>query len=324
MVASSYQLPGAPQPAGRLIEASVALWLASWRACLPAALLYGLASLLPALTVSGLGAKLGNALLGLGFDQWLPWLPRGVGLDPSDLFDEARAWMSAPRTWIALSLALIGSLAALSLIIHRQLGIAQGLTRPWRAAMRDSMRRLPAGLGAWLIYCLILLLLTAPLGWLTWIVFRAVMSVDLLGLLAWLAIFLAGSALLSIPLGWASVAYGFAPFASAADDVGPLAAQGRSRRRVRGHWVHAAVVLSLPMLMYLGVASLFSSATLLLCGGAAYVSGGWVALFSGTWLVWSQALAFVPTAIGLPLATAGGVVAWHDLELRWRESCRSD
>ena len=316
----NFRLPDSPQPAGRLIEASVALWLASWRACLPAALIYGLASLLPALTFSGLGSKLGNALLGLGFDQWLPWLPRGVGLDPADLIDEAWAWMSAPRTWILLGLALIGSFAALSLIIHRQHGIAQGLATPWR----DAIRRLPAGVGAWLIYALILCVLTIPLAWLTWVVFRAVMSVDLIGLLAWLAIFLAGSVLLSIPLAWASVAYGFAPFAAVADRMGPLATQRRSHGRVRGHWVHAALVLSLPMLMYLGVASLFSSAALFLCAGAAYASGGWVALFSVTWLAWSQALAFVPTAIGLPLATAGGVVAWHDLSLRWRESRGSD
>ena len=318
MVANSYR-PAEPQPAGRLIEASLALWLKTWRACLGEALLYGLASLLPALTVSGLGQKFAQAALGLGFDQWLPWLPRAAVFDPADLIDEVGAWLAAPRTWCLVGLAALLTLGALSVMIHRQHAIATGRSSGWHEDTAAALRRLPAGIGAWLIYLAILFGLTLPLVALTVVVFQAVLGVvDLLGLLGWLALFLVGGVVLSIPLAWASVAYGFAPFAVAAEPVGALAAQGRSRRRVRGHWVSAALVLSVPMLMYLGVGSVLSSLTMLLAGGVAFASGGWAALFAGEWLSWSQLLALVPMAAGLPLATAGGVVAWNDLTRRAR------
>lgn len=307
-----FELATAPQSMGRLVESCFTLWAASWRTCFGASLLYGIATWLPTLTLAPLEPVLRNAVLGLGFDQWLRWLPRAPGLDPADLFDALCAWAIAPRTLILFGLALLGSLGALCLVIHRQARVAGGE----HPARPQALKATSLGIGASLIYLLILGLLTLPLLGLTGFVASMLGSVDLLGLLGWLAVFVGGSALLSVPLAWASVAYGLSPLAAVIDANGALTAQRHSARRVRGHWTHSAVVLTLPMLMYLGLSGALSSGALLLCGSLAYAFGGWGALFDLGWMNWATALAFLPMAAALPLATAGGVLLWHDLGLR--------
>jgi hypothetical protein len=318
MVAKSFMPPDAPQPAGRLVESSFALWLASWRACLGESLMYGLASLLPALAFADLQPAIMQTVLSLGAAQSLPaWLPSGLQPDPADLFDAVRAWLLAPQTWIVFGASLLGVFAALSVLIHRQHGIALGERRSWNDGTRRALVRLPAGLGAWAVYCLILTALTLPLVLLTVLVFGATGMIESwTGLLALLGSFLIGSALLSIPLAWASVAYGFAPFAVVADGVGAVSSQLRSARRVRGHWMHAAVTLTLPMLMYLGAAGAISSVSMLVCLAASYAMGGWPAVLSLDWMTWSYVLGWIPSAMALPLLTAGGVLCWNDLGLR--------
>ena len=56
-----------PRSVGQLFEDAIALWLASWRASLPAALLYGLAGMLPMLGGGGyLSQNDGRLIVGLG------------------------------------------------------------------------------------------------------------------------------------------------------------------------------------------------------------------------------------------------------------------
>ena len=87
---------------------------------------------------------------------------------------------------------------------------------------------------------------------------------------------------------------------------GPIAAQQRSRHLVRGRWVHCALVVTIPMAIYLGIGSAVSSALVGICIGVATATGGGEALLEGRWLVWSQWLAVLPMALALPLAFAGG------------------
>ncbi len=316
MVAKSFVLPGAPQSIGRLAESSVALWLASWRACLAESVLYGLAGLLPTLAVADLVPTLSRFLLSLGVRQSLAWVPPPMQPDPADLIDAVRAWLVAPSTWVTLTASALLALLALSVLIRRQDDIARGQAGPWRAGTRAALARAAAGSMAWLLYGAILLALTAPLLLLTVGIFSASLGAEPSALLGLLLLLLAGLTLFSIPLTWASVACGFAPFAAVIDGAGVLAAQASSVRRVRGYWVHAAVAVTLPMLFYLGAISAISSLTSSLCAMASYARGGWPAVMSLEWLGWSQWLALLPGAAVLPLASAGGVLVWNDLALR--------
>jgi hypothetical protein len=198
-------------------------------------------------------------------------------------------------------------------LIHRQARIAAGQPPRWSTAFA----RAPAAVGAWLVYTVLLLALALP--WLALSVAAIVWTQQLTtiaGLVATLLGYLLLSLLAAIPLTWAGVAFGFAPFASAIEPIGPLAAQRHSARRVRGHWVAAGVVISLPMLIYVGAAGTVSSLVLLGCGTFAYALGGWARVLEGSWLAWSNWIALLPNAALLPLAVAGGVVGWHDLNLR--------
>jgi hypothetical protein len=310
--AAAFRLPDAPQPLGRLLEAGFGLWQASWRAAFPYALLYGLAGLLPALTLGALTARLVRAALGVFAQQRAPWLPLGDAGDPAALFEAVWSWLAAPSTWMLLGGSLLLMLAALSLMIHRQAGVVA--LRP--AGHGAALARLPAGLGAWLAYTALMLLAVLPLVLLAWLCFHWALQVDLGGLAILMLVFLVGGLLASVPLAWLSVAAGFAPFASAIDAAGPWRAQRLSVDAVRGHWLHAAVAMTLPWLLYFGLASVVSSLCLLLCGALAFGLGGWAALLAGHWLGWAQWLGLVPVAVALPLATAGGLAAWHDLRLR--------
>jgi hypothetical protein len=305
-----------PRPAGALIEASFALWLQSWRPALGVSLLYGLANLLPGLTLGDLTSRLLRGLLADALEPYRRWLPKGLSSSDEGWIQAALEWACRPSTWTLLSLSLLLSLAALTGLIHVQQRVAEEGDRARSLAWGLALRRLPAGLGAWLVYLALLVALTLPYLGVTLLAFGWSANADVGQLVILLLAYLAGSVLLLIPLAWAAVAAGFAPFASVIDGVGPLRAQGLSITRIRGHWLHAAIVISIPMLIWLGAGGLISSLIMLICGGIAYVSGGLPEILRGTWLLWAQAVSLLPQAILLPLATAGGVLAWHDLGQR--------
>jgi hypothetical protein len=311
-----FRLPADPQPLGRLVETSFALWHASWRATFPYAVLYGLAGALPALALGELVTRiLREALAAIARDA-APWLPLGPAGDPLALLELLWEWLLAPRTWLLFATSALLMFAALALLLQRQAALASGVQDDFARGARAALARLPAGVAAWLIYLALIVLALLPVGALVWFCFRTVLEVDLGGLLALMLVLLAGGLLGSIPAAWFSVAAGFAPVIVALEPTGPWAAQWRSVRRVRGHWVHAALGVTVPLLLYLGLASVVSSLCLGLCLAVAWSLGGTSALFGGAWLGWAQWLGVLPMAAVLPLATSGLVTTWHDLGLR--------
>lgn len=317
MPASIFRLPDTPQELGPLITISVQLWWASWRATSVYSVGVGLAGLLPALALGELVTALLRESIPILLRDAAPWLPAGAGGDPLALLQTTWDWLRAPATVGLLGVSLLLVLAGLQLVIHRQARIGLGRDAAFLPATRAALARLPAGMGAWLVYGLLLLLSTLPLLLLAALLYAWMLQAEqLASLLLIVLLYLIGGLVASIPLAWLSVAAGFAPFASAIDGDGPLAAQRRSLRRVRGRWLHAAIAVTVPLLLYLGAASLISSLALSLCAAVAWSWGGWGALLQGEWLAWGHWLGLIPTAIALPLATAGGVAAWHDLGLR--------
>lgn len=315
---AKYRLPNSPEPASRLLESSLRLWLASWRQTFWYALLYGIAGVLPLLTLGDLTARVLRSTLSIALATFAPWLPRGANEDALAIADAAKAWLVAPQTWMLLGAAVVLAAAAITLLIYRQHRIACSDDPGLATATRLGLARVPASIVAWLAYAAILGLLTLPLlAWMAVVFWLALgLELSLMGLGLLCAVFLLGATLLSIPMVWGSVAFGFAPFVCAMQACNPLAAQRRSMRWVRGHWTHAAIVISVPMLVYLGIGGTLSSFVMIVCGSLAFVLGGWPALMSGGWLGWSQLVSAIPMAMALPLAFAGGVVAWHDLGLR--------
>lgn len=310
-------MPATPDvtPAGPLIEASFALWLRSWKATLGAGLAYGIASLLPALALKdamrsmllGTVAILASDLMPVSLPFPLP------STDPGTVLDDVLAHLAAPQPWLLLALALLAMVAAATLLMVRQQRVLLGADAGGTQALRLALRRTPATVGAWLIYTLALLGLALP--------FLAVtLGAMLLGLgaspallLVALAIVLFGGLLASVPLAWASVALGFAPLVTALEAEGALRAQMRSLRLVRGHWWRSAVVVSTPLLIYVGASGMLSSLLLMLCGGIVVLRDGWIGLLTPDWLLWAQALALLPQAALLPLASSGAVVMFEDL-----------
>jgi hypothetical protein len=309
---SPFRLPSAPLPVTRQIEASFMLWLASWRQGFAYSLVYGLAGLLPLLTLDDLVARLLRALVALAMEPYRHWLPLPAMSGDAGWLPALLAWIARPQTWALLLAALLLAIAAISALIHRQGSIGRGAA----TSLREDLAIVPRTTGAWLVYGLLLAALTLPLLALTAAFVLWVRVDTVAALLLWLAGYFAVALVSVVPLAWAAVAAGFSPFTAAVDGLGPVVSQGHSVRRVRGHWVPAAVVVSVPMLVYLGAGSTVSSLMLALAAAVAYGSGGWAGLLQGDWLIWAQWLGLLPMAAILPLALAGGIVAWNDLGLR--------
>jgi hypothetical protein len=311
-----YRFPATPESIGRLVESSLMLWLASWRQTFWPALLYGVAGLLPLFTLGDLGSRVLQSSAGLLLTAAMPWLPLPVADDPMELLAATLAWLLAPSTWVLVLASLLLALVSITLVIHRMHAIGAGEAGSAKGSWRIALSRVPSALGAWLVYGAILGLCTLPLAAGMVFVYRLGTDAELPTLMMLLCAYLLGCVVLSVPLVWSSVAAGFAPFASTIEGDGPLAAQRRSVARVRGHWTHSALVFAVPLLVYLGVGGTLSSILMVMCAAIAFSQGGWVALIGGDWMGWSQLLAMVPMAIAFPLSLAGGVVCWHDLELR--------
>ena len=311
--ATAMQPEADPRPGfGAQIEAGFALWRASLRPVFVFALPYTLAGLLPLATFAPLHA----ALFGLASDAMLAaTTPFGSTPDPAALMDALAAWAAAPRTWGFFALALLVVLFAITAILLRQHDIARGGDRGFSVTLKCALARFPAALAAWGLYTLVLVMATLPIvAAMAACLAFAWQATSIEGLLSVLALGVAASLLLSVPLAWASVAYGFAPVLATVEGTGPFAALSQSARRVRGHWVRAATLVTVPWLVYLGLAGAISTLVMLSAAAVAYAGGGVAALFAGRWMAWSQLAAALPCAALAPLPFAGLVVAWRDLQ----------
>ena len=326
MVSEPYEFPPADVagdlPAGRLIEASFTLWQRSWKQTFWFALAYGIASLLPAFALQGVFADTLMRAVALIGGEYLPALPLPLPAmferDPLALFDPLLARLQEPGPWLLTGLSLLGIVASTTALLVRQAGIARGIDPGSRAALRNGLLRTPATAGAWLLYTAIVLATALPFFAL---MFGAIMfgaGAGPAGLLLAMLVVLVGGLLASVPLAWASIAFGFAPFATALERGDPLSAQWRSMRLVRGHWWRCAMVVSMPLLIYIGAGGTLSSLLLLACGGVVVALHGWPGLLDPGWLLWSQVLALPLQSALLPLAFAGGVVMFDDLRARPR------
>lgn len=299
---------------GVLIEATFALWHRSWRQTFGFGLLYGVASLLPGVALQGVFTEIAMASVTLIGGQLLPTLPIALPqVDPATLLGSVLAQLDRPLPWLLLALGALGIVASTTALIVRQAAIARGADTGATAALRRGLARTPATTGAWLVYTLIVLVTALPFFALMTGAVIAALNGDVVLLMIALVVVLVGGLLASVPLAWAGVAFGFAPFASALDGDGPIVAQLRSRRLVRGHWLRCATVVSMPLLIYLGAGGTLSSLLLLACGGVVLLREGWIGLMDPGWLLWSQLLAIPLQAALLPLASAGGVVMYDEL-----------
>jgi hypothetical protein len=297
---------------GAQVEAVFALWRASAIPLLGASVLYTAAGLLPLLTLGPMRA----ALLDFASTSALASAtPFASAPDPAAVAGAARAWATSPATWAVFAACLVLGIAAVTAMLVRQAAIAGGTTGGFGAMARSALARLPAALGAWLGYFAVMALATAPIGAaLAAFFLLALQAQSIDAVLAWMAAACAAALLLSVPLAWASVAFAFAPVAASVDGDGPLASLARSVRRVRGHWVRSATLLTLPWLVYLGLSGALSSLAMLVAMAVAYARGGLGAVFAAEWLGWAQLGAAFPGALLAPLPFAGMIVAWRDLQ----------
>ena len=304
---------------GPLIEASFRLWQRSWAQTFWFGVLYGIASLLPGVLLAGLTREVMMHSVAIIVDMapakpaWAALLPSS---DPMALVERVLGQLRDPMLWLVVGASAVLVVYATTALLVRQAGIERNADAGLRGSVLVGLRRTPATLLAWLLYTAIVLATAIPFFFLTfgalWFSLGATPSVVLM----LLVVILFGGLLSSVPLAWASIAFGFSPFVTALEDHGPLRAQGRSMRLVRGHWWRSAMVVSMPLLICIGIVSTVSSLLMLLCGTVAYLWGGWVALFDPGWLFWSQLLGVPLQAPALTLAFAGGVVMFDDLRLR--------
>jgi hypothetical protein len=309
----AWRLPGAPATLGAQIEACFVLWARSALPALPFALLYSLAGMLPLLTLGDLGARLLKTARDLVVYAFDPRLPEPAS-DPMESIRAVGDWLAAPSTLGLVGLALLFGLYGITGLLLRQQRIALGQDRGLGDAAVAALRHLPAAFAAWLVYGLAMLACVALLFGFAVPLFFWAFDLGLVGLLALLVLFLFGSVLLSVPLVWASVVFGYAPVLAALDGRGPFAAHAASARLVRGHWARAATLMTVPLLVYLGVGGTLSSTVYTVLGLAVFSAGGMQAVLDGGWLAWGQGLAAVPMALALPLACAGFLVSLHDLQ----------
>ena len=307
------RLPDAPASLGAQIVAAFALWRHSALPALPFSLLYMLANLLPMLTFGEIGARLLKAAADFTMSAVDPATQRPTE-DPMALLQAIADWATTPATLGLTAAALLLVLYGVTGLLLRQQRIARGEDRGLADAAMTALRRLPAAFAAWLVYGLAMLACTALIFGFAALLLAWSFGLDLGGLLLLLVLFALGSVPLSLPLVWASVAFGYAPMLATFEGRDPFAAHAASARLVRGHWVQAATLMTIPLLIYLGLGSALSSAVYTLLGMAVMAAGGLSALLEGDWLGWGQWLMAAPMALGLPLAFAGFVVSLHCLQ----------
>lgn len=308
-----------PHAPGALIEASFTLWGRSWTQTFWFAVVYGVATLLPGVALGGMMRDLlmqGMSMLVALAPSKPAWAMLLPSADPVSMLDRVVLGLRDPMLWVLGGVSVVLIVASTTALLVRQAGIVRGSDPGLGSATRSGLARTPATLIAWLIYTVIVLATAIPFLALTvgalWFSLGASPGVVLL----LVVVILVGGVLSSVPLAWASIAFGFAPFTTALEQRDGFRAQTRSLRLVHGHWWRCAVVVSTPLLIYLGVGGTVSSLLMVLCGAAAYLWGGWTALFDPGWLLWSQLLAVPLQAPLLALAFAGGVVMFEDLRLR--------
>lgn len=120
--------------------------------------------------------------------------------------------------------------------------------RPAHALLRSTLM-LPVLLLSTTLYLLLCGLPLLPL-----LGFNAWLGLQGMDLLPMLALSVAGSALVLLPISWIAVRLVFLPYAAAVDGMGPLHGLQRSRQIAAGQWWRLLVFLSIPLTIY-GVAA---------------------------------------------------------------------
>ncbi len=294
---SSFDPPARqPRPFGDLLEASFKLALASYRPLFWLCFWFNLVVQLPML--------------------WWWWRTRAVfgGNDWRTWLDSQALMWDASDTWataVALLVSLLFSFAA----AYRMAWIARGEDAGFSASLSRAVRMFPGSLALTAIYSGLMLLCLLPVAAALWLV-PGGESIDTLvpRLLAVLFALLLASA----PLAWVSIAAVFALPAFWLDGDGVIAAQVRSFRLVRGHWVRSASVITATMLAWLGLIGVVGTVPLALTAAVAVAADGWIALLRPGWLVWGQLLSTPLLALFTPLCFAGWLVCYEDLRLRER------
>lgn len=274
---------------GALVQDSFMLWFSSLRAVLWPALAYSLSTQLPLLPWWW------DTRAAFAHEPLRAWLDPGI-------------FRTEPAVLLFDLLVTVAGLGFLLVVLERQGRMARGLAPG--AGWGIGWRALPAALAATLAYLALNALALAPVA-AAWF-WGAAQDDALILLLALLVGLLVSAA----PLAWVSIAAGFFYPAIVLDGAGPLASLRESLRRVRGHWVPAASLVSLTLLAFLGILSTVGLVPLAAAGGVALWLDSPNGLLRPGWLVWGQIATAPLMALSLPLATAGYLVAYEELGLR--------
>ncbi len=210
---------------------------------------------------------------------------------------------------VAMAVSLWFSIAA----TYRMACIARGDDPGFSASLATAARKFPGSLVLMVIYFALLAVCLLPVAAAWWLVpggdFMDALMPRLVAMLLALLV-------VSVPLGWVSVAAMFAAPAFWLDGDGVIAAQWRSFQLVRGNFLCSASVVTATMLAWLGFISLAGTIPLTLTASITMAADGWLGLLRPGWLVWGQLLSTPLLALFTPLCFAGWLVCYEDLRLR--------
>ncbi|SDD47013.1 small multi-drug export protein [Aquimonas voraii] len=259
-----------------LLDRSFRLWWSALPWTAPLALLAALPSLHRMITLPGLAELLAD--------------PEVISLAVVEKLLQRETWL----WWGFSALVTLWSAGAQCLLLDRSLreeplGFANALLR--------STLRLPVLLLSTVLYLLLCGLPLLPL-----LGFNAWLGLQGMDLLPMLALSVAGSTLVLLPIAWIAVRLVFLPYAAAVDGLGPLRGLQRSRRIAEGQWWRLLVFLSIPLTIY-GVAA---TAALAVPLTLAIVTG-------------SAAASLIGTLAGLLTAALGGPMLHACLVCAYRE-----
>lgn len=222
-----------------LLDRSFRLWWSALPWTAPLALLGALPSLRRMITLPGL-AELQADPEAISLAEVEPLLVANLAVVEQLLQKETWLWWGF-SAFVTLWLA-----GAQCLLLDRRLR-AEPL-RPAHALLRSTLR-LPVLLLSTALYLLLCGLPLLPL-----LGFNAWLGLQGMDLLPMLALSVASSALVMLPLSWIAVRLVFLPYAAAVDGMGPLRGLQRSRQIAAGQWWRLLVFLSIPLTIY-GVAA---------------------------------------------------------------------
>lgn len=281
MVPVTATLPTAPGDVGKQLEAAFRTFWTHWKRGFALAFIAQLIGLLP-----------------------LALMPRVQDSLPD--VSAMLQWYLRPSTWLLFVVVLLCQVFLLA-ALHFRLGcLGRGQDPGLVGSVNRALGRLPAALGASVLYLLGLLASLLPM-----LLIAALAAAEGLGNLLRSLLALAALASLALPTWW-SLAASLCLFAAVLERRSSIASIGRSLALLHRRWWISSAVIGIVLVVHLTVSMLIGGVVMLAALAGTLAADGAEGLLQGSWMVGAQLLMSPLAALLQVLLICGMLAVFND------------